>query len=517
VLKSRKTVIVAVALALTTFGFVGSGLASASAPTTLVIGSQVAPPGLDPTSNASAAIDEVFDYNVYQHLYQLNPKGQLVPTLATSYTLSPNGLTYTFKLRSGVQFSNGDAFTASNVVFSLNRAADPANGYPYQSLVSDVASVTAPNDTTAVVTLTHADSQFLYNLAAYSNGVILDPNAVSTIATQPVGTGPFTFVSMVPNYDIVLAGSPTFWGTPPAMRQIIWQYFANPTTMDSALQSGQIQVIDNLNSPSNVSAFKGNSAFQIIAGPTNGKIDLTVNNSKGPLKSLKVRQALYYALNRPAILKTVGAGYGTVISSDQVPGDPWYTPSVNSTYAYNPTKAKALLKAAGYPHGFTLTLSVPPYSYATEAAPLVQAMFAAVGVKVIIKPISWPLWISNVFLGSQNYQLTIIDQVEARDIPEYGDCSYYFNYAGCKAVNQMINAANQATSDAAMVTGYKAVVTKINADVANFWLYNPDQLTVAAKDVIGLPSGGLTESFNMQYLARSGKLSPSLIAQGFLN
>ena len=176
-----------------------------------------------------------------------------------------------------------------------------------------------------------------------------------------------------------------------------------------------------------------------------------------------------------------------------------------------------MLKAAGYPHGFTLTLSVPPYSYATEAAPLVQAMFAAVGVKVIIKPISWPLWISNVFLGSQNYQLTIIDQVEARDIPEYGDCSYYFNYAGCKAVNQMINAANQATSDAAMVTGYKAVVTKINADVANFWLYNPDQLTVAAKDVIGLPSGGLTESFNMQYLARSGKLSPSLIAQGFLN
>ena len=513
---SSRVIVAAIAMAISTAGFVSGGLASAAS-TTLTIGSQVAPPGLDPTANASAAIDEVFDYNVYQHLYQLTPKGKLTPTLATGYTLSPNGLTYTFALRSGVTFSNGDPLTGADVVFSLNRAVNPANNYPYQALVADVASVTAPTPTSVVVTLTHADSQFLYNLAAYTNGVVLDPNAVGTIATQPVGTGPFTFTSMVPNYDIVLSANPTFWGTAPAMKQIIWQYFANPTTMDSALQSGQIQIIDNLNSPSDVSAFKGNSAYQIISGPTNGKIDLTVNNSKGPLKSLKVRQALYYALNRQAILKTVGAGYGTVISSDQVPGDPWYISSLNKTYGYNPTKAKQLLKAAGYKNGFTLTLTVPPYSYATESAPLIQSMLGAVGVKVIIKPIAWPLWISNVFLGTQNYQLTIIDQVEARDISEYANCKYYFNYAGCSAVNTLINTANEATSDAAMASGYEKVVRKINADAANIWLYNPDQLTVAAKNVIGLPSGGLTESFNLQYLALSGKLPASLVAQGFLN
>lgn len=515
--KLLRSAAVPLAFVLGTMGVVtvASPVAGAAS-TTLVIGSQVAPPSLDPTSNASAAIDEVFDYNVYQHLEQLDPKGQVIPVLATSYTLSPNGLDYTFDIRPGVTFSNGDPLTAADVVFSLTRAVDKKNNYPYQSLVADVSSVTAPTSSTVLVALTHPDSQFIYNLAAYSNGEILDPNAVATIATDPIGTGPYTYSSEVANYDVVLKANPTYWGTKPALSTIIWQYFSSATTLDSALQSGQIQVIDNLDSPQNVTAFKGNSKFKIVTGPTNGKIDLTVNNTAGPLAKLKVRQALAYAVNKAALLKTVGDGYGTVIGSDQVPGDPWYIPSVNKIYSYNPTKAKELLAQAGYPHGFSLTLTLPPYPYATEAGPLIQAELGAVGVKVTLKDIAWPLWISNVFLGSHAYQLTIIDQVEARDISEYGDCTYYFDYAGCTQVTALLNAANEATTTSAEVAGYEAVVRKIAADAANIWLYNPDQLTVADAKVVGLPSGGLTESFNLNYLSFGGSLSAAVKAQGFL-
>ena len=363
-----------------------SGAASSGG--SLVIGSAVAPPSLDPTSNASAAIDEVFDYNVYQHLVELDPKGAVIPVLATTYKVSSDGLTYTFAVRSGVTFSNGDPMTAADVAYSLNRAVDPKSGYPYQSLVADVSSVTAPNPSTVVVKLTHPDNQFLYNLAAYSNGMVLDPAAVASIATAPVGTGPYMYQSQISNYDVVLAANPNYWGPKPHLSTVTFRYFSSPSTMDSALQSGQIQVIDNLDNSQNVSQFKNNSSFKVIHGPTEGKIDLTLNNTAGPLKKLKVRQAITYATNKSAILKTVGAGYGTVIGSDQVPGDPWYTPSVNKAYSYNPAKARKLLAEAGYKHGFSITLTLPPYGYATTAGPLIQAELAAVGIKVTIIPIA---------------------------------------------------------------------------------------------------------------------------------
>ncbi len=491
-----------------------SSVAMAASGNSLVIGSAVAPPSLDPTSNASAAIDEVFDYNVYQHLVELDPKGQVIPVLATGYKVATDGLTYTFTLRSGVVFSNGDPLTAADVVYSLKRAVDPKSGYPYQSLVADVSSVSSPDNSTVVVTLSHPDNQFLYNLAAYSNGIVLDPTQVANIATNPVGTGPYMYQSQISNYNVVLVANPKYWGTKPALSTVTWRYFASASTMDSALQSGQIQVIDNLDNSQNVALFKHNSAFKVVHGPTNGKIDLTINNKSGPLKKLKVRQAISYAIDKKAILKTVGAGYGTVIGSDQVPGDPWYTPSVNRIYSYNVKKAKKLLAQAGYKHGFSLVLTLPPYGYATQAGPLIQAELAAVGVRVTIKNIAWALWISKVFEGHQ-YQLTIIDQVEARDIGEYGDCTYYFNYAGCKAVGTLMAAATTATTSAKEISLFRAVVHKITADAANLWLYNPDQLTVADSNVVGLPGSGLTESFNVSYVSIGGSVPAQAAAEGF--
>lgn len=508
------------------FALVGLGLvvsasppfaaASGAASDSLVIGSQIAPPALDPTANASAAIDEVFDYNVYQHLVQLDPKGAIIPVLATGYNESSDGLTYTFKLRSGVSFSNGDPLTAADVVFSLKRAANATSGYPYQPLVADVSTVTSPSTDTVVVTLTHPDSQFLYDLAAYSNGVVLDPSTVATLATAPIGTGPYVFQSQVSNYDIALTANTKYWDGTPKLSAVTFRYFSSSTTLDSALKSGEIQVIDNLASAQDVSQFRGNSAYKVISGPTEGKIDLTINDSYGPLKNLKVRQAIAYATNKKAVLKIDGAGYGTVIGSDQVPGDPWYTPSVNKTYAYSPAKAKKLLAQAGYKHGFSLTLTVPPYGYAETAAPLIQAELAAVGIKVVLKNIAWALWISKVF-EAHGYQLTIINQVEARDISEYGDCSYYWKYTGCSQVSKMLTIADEAKTPAAGVAEFRAIVKKINEAAVIDWLYNPDQLTVAAKDVVGLPSGAVAESFNLSFASIGGTLSATAKSEGFVN
>lgn len=488
---------------------------SGAAGTSLVIGSAVAPPSLDPTSNAAAAIDEVFDYNVYQHLVELAPSGAVIPVLATGYTTSADGLTYTFTLRSGVTFSNGDPLTAADVVFSLKRAMDPANSYPYQELVAGVSSVTSPSASSVVVTLSKPSDQFIYDLAAYSNGVVLDPSAVATIATAPVGTGPYVFQSQVSNYDVVLTANANYWGSKPGVSTVTFRYYSSANTFDSALKSGEIQVIDTLDSPQAVGQFKNNSSYQVIAGPTEGKIDLTINDSAGPLSKLKVRQAIAYATDKKAILKIDGAGYGTVIGSDQVPGDPWYTPSVNKIYSYSPAKAEKLLAEAGYKHGFSLTLTIPPYGYAETAGPLIQAELRAVGIKVTLKNIAWPLWISKVFEGDA-YQLTIVDQVEARDISEYGDCKYYWKYSGCSQVAAMLNAATSATTTTSEVAKFRAIVEKINGAAVVDWLYNPDQLTVAQSDVVGLPKGAEAESLNLAYVSVGGTLSATAKAEGFV-
>ncbi|MCU4184949.1 hypothetical protein K6U06_11305 [Acidiferrimicrobium sp. IK] len=474
----------------------------------------MAPPTLDLTSNPAAAIDEVLDYNVYEHLVQLDPKGKVIPVLASSYTTSPDGLTYTFTVRQGVKFSNGDPMTPADVVFSLQRALAPGSKYPYAKLLSDVKSVAAAGAYQVVVTLTSPNNQFLYDLAAYSNGVVLDSKAVGTIATQPVGTGPYVFQSFRPNYSVALSRNPDYWGTKPGVSTVTFRYFSSSNAENSALQSGQVQVIDNLENPQDAAQFKGNSSFKIIAGPTNGKIQMTLNNGSGPFSKQQVREAVAYATDKKAILQSTGAGYGTVIGSDDVPGDPWYDPSLANTYSYDPAKAKQLLAQAGYPNGFSATLTLPPYGYATNAGPLVQAELNAVGIHTTISQVQFPLWLSQVF-NSSNFQMTIINHVEARDISNYANCSYYWKFAGCNQVASMLGTAEKATDKSQEVAGFKQVATLIAQQAVNDFLYNPDQVTVAKSDVTGLPSSGLTESFDLANAAIGGKVSAAASGQGY--
>lgn len=501
----------AVALPAVAFGF-GAATHTGRAGGTLVIGSNVAPPTLDPSASPSAAIDEVFDYNVYQHLAQLTPTGAVVAVLAKSWKVSGGGRTYTFAIRSGVKFSNGDPLTPADVVFSFKRVIAPKSTYPYKTLMADIKSVRAAGQN-VVVTLKNRDWSFIYNMAAYSNGIILDPKAVSKMATQPVGTGPFMFKSEVPNYSVQLVRNPLSWNPATNVTAVTFRYFANANSENSALQSGQINLIDNALNPQDIGAFEHNSKYKIVSGPTNGKIQVTINNGSGPLANALVRRAITYATNRKAIVQAAG-GYGVPIGSGTVPGDPWYVPSTVNKYPYDPAKAKQLLKQAGYPKGFSTTLTIPPYTYAESAAPLVQAELNAVGIKTTIKDIQWPLWLSQVFTN-HSFDLTIIDHVEARDIANYANAKYYWLYAGSDAVNKLLTAANTAPTQAASTAGYKKIVRKITADAVNDWLYDPDQVTIAQRDVRGIPQSGRTESFYLGYLSFGQQPSAAAKRQGY--
>ncbi len=497
----------------TSGGARGGGAGRAGSGTSLTIGSQVAPPTLDLTSNPAAAIDEVLDYNVYQHLYELDPAGKLVPVLATSYSLSNGRRTYTFTIRKKVRFSNGDPLTPSDVVYSLERVTRPGSTYPYKDLMSEVRSVRAVGDDEVAVTLSHPDWEWLFDLAAYSDGVVLDPKAVGRIATHPVGTGPFAFKSFTPNYAVTLVRNPYYWGPKPQLSEVTWRYFSSADAENAALQSGQLNVIDNEPVPQDVARFKRDPRFQVIDGRTNGKVQLSINNAYGPLRDKLVRQAICYATDKRAIIDAASAGYGVPLGSDSVPGDPYYL-DLARTYPYNPRRAKALLARAGYPHGFRVTITLPPYSYAQVSGPLIAAELQAVGITATIKNIQWPLWLSQVF-AHRDFQLTIVDHAEARDISNYATPGYYWNFAHTAQVARLLQAGDEAPTRAQWIADYRQALRLITSQAVNDWLYVLPQLTVAQAGLVGLPTSGLTESFPVQYIRYGGHVPAPVAHQGY--
>lgn len=495
----------------------GCGSSTGSgAGTSLTIGSPVAPPTLDPTANAAAAITEVVDYNVYQHLVQLNPAGKLVPILARSYTLSPDRRTYVFTLRDGVRFSNGDRLTPADVVFSLKRVIAPSSTYPNRAAMTDIVSIERRGGSRVAVTLKQPDNQWLYQLAAYSNGVVLDRKAIGAIATKPVGTGPYVVSDFKENYSLTLTANKHYWGEKPRLSTVTFRYFANANSEASALRSGQIQVMDNLSNsnPQDAKQFQGDPNFKIISGPTTGKIQLTLNNTYGPLKNVLVRRAISYAIDKRAIVATTAAGYGTILGSNSTPGDPWYTPSLNRAYSYDPSQARRLLAKAGYPHGFNLTLTLPPYGYAQSAGPLVAANLKAIGINVKVENIQWPLWLSQVFTNG-NFQATVVNQALGRDIVHYTLPKYYWHYGSTGKAARLLTAGNTAPTVSGQNAYYRKLLKQITDDAVNVWLYDPSQITVAAKGVNGLPTSGLAASFDLSHAGIDGTVSSRLRAEGY--
>ncbi len=479
----------------------------------LVVGSQVAPPTLDPTVNAAAAIDEVVDYNVFQHLVELQPDGQVVPVLATSWTTSKGGKVYTFTIRKGVRFSNGDPMTPADVVFSLENVIRHPKTFPYAADLG-ATSATAVGTDEVAVTLSSPSWSFLFNLASYAIGDVLDPRTVSKLATDPIGTGPYTVTGEVPNYSVTLGLNPYYWGTKPGVAGAEFRYFTNANAEDAALESGQIDVIDNLASPQELSTFKSDpSKYVVVSGLTNGKVQLTINNAAGPLSSKLVRQAINMAISKKTIIDVAAAGLSVPIGTDTVPSDPYYI-DLSKLYPYDPAKAKQLLAKAGYPNGFSTTLTLPPYYYAQLAGPVVQSELGAIGIKVTIKNVQWPLWLSQVFEGG-NFDLTIIDHAEARDVPNYADPTYYWHFAGARTVASQLAAANAAPTRHAWIAGMRTVLREIAHDAVNDWLYVLPDLSVHLKGVVGLPESFYTESFDITHAQFGGSIPARLAKAGY--
>ena len=490
------------------------GTTASGQPSELIIGGTVAPTTLDLTSNPSAAIAEVMLYNVYQNLVELAPNDKLIPVLATSWNVSDSGRTYTFALRHGVRFSNGAPMTAADVVFSLNRAIAPQSTYPRKVLMKPVQSVVAVGKYTVVVNLKSPDQGWLFSLATTELGVVLDPNEVAHLATKPVGTGPYMVQSFVPNYSITLVRNPHYYGTPAPIKEVERRYFLSPSAMNAALLSGQINMIRDEPIPQALGQFENNPKFRVMRGLSSQKVELVMNNTYGPLSNVLVRKAISYAIDKQAINGAAAEGLGVLIGTEATPLDPWYL-NLASKYPYDPVKAKQLLAQAGYPHGFSLTFSLPPYGYATIAGPLVAAELQKVGIAVTLQNVQWPYWLSTIFAKGQ-YQMTIINFPLPRTIFDYAIPGYFFHFSGSGQVASLLHQGDTASTKAERNYYYGEAERLLANDAVSVWLYSPPMFTVAQKGIVGMPGAWPDQAYEMYHLSVGGAVAARLKAEGYM-
>lgn len=406
---------------------------------TIRLGMVLEPPGLDPTANAAAAIDEITYANVFEGLTRFAPDGTIVPGLAESWEAKDGGRVYEFHLRKGVRFHDGADFDASDVVFSLDRARAPDSTNPQKQLFADITAVEAVAPDLVRVTLKGPDGLFPWKMA-WGDAAMLDPASAATDATHPVGTGPFRFGEWVQGDHVTLTTFDGYWGEKPALKTATFRFISDPTAAFAAMMAGDVDAFPIYPAPETLDQIKADPRFQVIVGTTEGETILAMNNRNKPLDNPKVREAIALAVDRQAIIDGAMFGYGTPIGSHFAPHNPDYVDLVART-PHDPDRARALLAEAGV-SGLKLRLALPPPPYARRGGEIVAAELREVGIETETTNMEWAQWLEQVY-KNHDFDLTIVSHVEPMDLDIYAREGYYIGYdnADYRALMERLKAA----------------------------------------------------------------------------
>lgn len=446
------------------------------------IAMQLEPPSLDPTTGgAAAAIRSVTYDNIYEGLTRIDRDGAVQPLLAKSWDISPDGLTYTFHLHTGVKYQDGTPFTADDVKYSLDAARGEKSVSAQKQLFAEIAAVDVVDPATVKVTLSAPQGDFLYDMG-WGDAVIVSPKSAATNATRPVGTGPYKFGDWVKGDHVTLLRNADYWGTAPSIEKATVKFISDPTAAVAAILAGDVDVFTGFPAPEALDQIKADPRFQVMVGSTQGETVMAMNNAKPPLDNVKVRAAIAHALDRKALIDGAQFGYGTPIGSFFPPGDPAYI-DLTALSSYDPAKSKQLLAEAGV-KDLSLSLKLPPAQYARAAGPIIQQELAEVGIKVEITNVEWADWLQNVFTN-KDYDLTIVSHVEPNDIGSFAKPGYYFNYKS-EAFNKIMADLGKTTDPAKQIELKQAAQKQLANDYAAAFLFELPNITVANKDLKGL-------------------------------
>lgn len=358
---------------------------------------------LDPYQMTAAGTREVL-FNVYEGLVKPDKDGNFIPAVAADLpTLSEDRLVYTFTLRDDVTFHNGAVVTANDVVKSFETCAATTVDTALAAALSAVKTVEAVDETTIKLTLNEPNGDML----SYVASVYISPAGYGDGATKPVGTGPFRFVSRAVQDNVILEKHADYWGTPAYLDKLTYKIYEDSTALMSALGAGSVDMVAHL-TVAQVATLNP-AEYKSVEGTMNLVQALYLNHKEAPFDNELVRKALCHAIDVDEILAITSDGHGTKLGSSIYPAfGKYFDESLVNAYPYDVQKAKDLLTEAGYPNGFSMTITVPNnYTPHVNTAEVVVEQLTKVGITAKLEQVEWGSWLADSY-HERKFQSTIV-------------------------------------------------------------------------------------------------------------
>ncbi|MFN2322546.1 MAG: ABC transporter substrate-binding protein [Trueperaceae bacterium] len=464
-------------------------LVGAAAARSITVATTAQPDTLDPhVTSATSAFQST--KSIYDTLVEVARDGAIVPSLAASYTTSLDGLTWTFALREGIRFHDGTLFDAADVVASFERLA--AEGSPNRSEYTMITSIATPDDATVVLTLSAPAPALLATLASGWSAILPSEKLASghDFSNQPVGTGPFVFTEWVRDVYLQVITNPDYFQGTPSIDGVTIRFVPDSAVQLQGLRTGEFDLALGI-APADFDVVRADAALELVQGPSGTILVATLNNRRPYLDDARVRRALNLAIDAALVLE-VAYGGGVEGTTFMEAGSPWL-PDFLQPYGYDPEQARALLRAAGVPDGWTIDLALPqPYETHVTAGQIIQDMLTDVGVNAEIRVVEWGVWLGEVYGGPRDYDMTVIGHTGKLDptgrLNGYGYADRTYSGYTNAEVAGWIDRAAVTTEASTRASLYAQALTRIHdeapfvflgtrlsahvrvADVDGFWL-----------------------------------------------
>lgn len=452
------------------------------------------PDQLDPHMTSAYASFQVLE-NVYDTLVQPGDDLSMEPALAESWEISDDNLTWTFTLRDGVTFHNGRELVADDVVYSFQRIIDEGlNGWRFGS----VESVTAPDDDTVVITLTQPSPNLLVSIGGFKGMAIVARETVEdgSISTQPVGTGPFRFVSQSPDEGIILEANPDYWRAGeglPLLDGIQFVQIPDAGTKLTALRTGEVHWIDAV-PPQDIASLEAEDGITVGRVPGGDYHYFALNQNREPFDDVRVRQAMATAINRDEIAEAAQFGAATA-NQTAIPASnaAWYF-----DYApYTPgdgDSAEDLLDEAGVSDLTVDFLVTSDFPETVTQAQVIAAQLAPVGITVEITDVEFSTWLDMQGNGEFDaFMLSWIGNIDPDDFyyaQHHSEGGFNFQGYSNSEVDDLLDRARVETDQAARKDLYDQAAEMIVDDASYIYLYNPDNINAWREEVGGYMTRG---------------------------
>ena len=484
---------------------VSAAMTGALAQSELTIMQNEAPRSMDP-ANHTATFTAAVLYPMYENLVDMTEDQQLVPGLASEWTINEDGTVYDFVLREGVTFHDGTPLDAAGAVVSLERLLDPDAGLAgagrFQPVIERVSAV---DERTVRIELFRPNAAFL-TLMSGSQAAIVSPTAweASTLDRQAVGTGPYRFVEWVSGERVVMEANPDYWGGAPEVERLVWTWSPEDAVMTMSLQAGEVDIATPL-PPLFAPVLGANPDIDVLEATGSRVFWIALTTTIEPLDDARVRRALNHATDRQGLIDALLRGFGVPATSPLSPPLLGFDPTLEGL-PFDLEVAANLLAEAGVADGFTVNVAVQEAD--ANVVEALQAMWAQVGVQLNIQVMESGVWSEAAFADPEGKARDEVHAVYAswaaidpdaqlRSLyhsaswaPGGANLGFYAN----ERLDELLDIGVAAIDVPTRLEAYAEAQRILLEDAPHVWLYYPQALAAVHTDVDGVwmsPAGQL--------------------------